>query len=1122
MTNDANEERRGDEDVRRAASEDLDTSFFLEAGAGTGKTKVLVDRVINIVRSRRATIDQVVVITFTEKAAGELRARIREDLHGVHADANASGEETAAVRRALDALDVAHIETIHAFASRLLREHPIEARVDPNFRQLNEVDEELDFEERWVSWLWSMEGAAYEAVQRCRALHMELATMRDVARAIAEYREVDSGRPVPTAPGAEAALRRAKATLDAARVSLQACVNRADSLASSFDHLDQQLVGLSTADPAKLDLLILDLPMRAVPTGRADYWRRDEQARGAVRAALESVSAEFEEFRDKLRSEAFGRLVTAMRTFVDDAALERRREGILTFGDLLIEARNLLRSSPTLRRELQGGYKFILVDEFQDTDPLQAEMVFLLAADESERSLTADHPWSSVVLDGGKLFVVGDPKQSIYRFRRADIEAYSGAREVFARSQEAGVRASIENIVRNFRSLPEVVRWVNETFAREIVPSPDYPLAQPDYQPIVETRAAAADARVIHLYPDEDLAGERMPSVRAAEADALARLIVEMIASTEWTVRERIHDGSEVERRVRLRDICMLVETRTAIDIYTNALTDRGIPFVLDGGKEFFQRQEILDTASVLRTLDDPSDQVSLVAALRSQAFCCSDQELLEFKVRGGKLSLTAPQNVHDGPVAEAIARLRDLYQEKAHHGLASFVDRVIRETALTEATLLTPEGRNRAANLRQVVDRAAEFASGDRDALRPFIRWISERQSEGRGATESQVHESEDDAVRITTIHSAKGLEFPIVILAKLAGAVPSGRTISVVNRGTNSVEFEVGDERARFRTHGFAAAWNKEQAYEEAENRRLMYVAATRACDYLVVPVFRPAEYPGNHRYLRAVPGWDSVRRQPPATHAGARVLTAAELPEASHSDPEHPVFPDDMAERWQRRESERHECMLAGPRFVAPSDLVADLPKLPRETEPKDRTERERDEGIFGEGDTSSSFAAGAEGASFVGATSARQRGSLVHEVLYRCDLGDPESASGWTARVCAERAAVHLETEVAEHARRILESAYMQRVISAESVLRELPVSWFDGHTYIEGFIDLAFEEADGWVVLDYKTDDVDGREDELVVRYAPQVAAYRNALAATGITIKEAGLWFTANGAIRVA
>lgn len=1123
MTNDHDEAvRRADEEVRRDASGDLDTSFFIEAGAGTGKTKVLVDRVINVIRRRRATIDQVVVITFTEKAAGELRARIREELHGALVDDAVPEEDRQAVRSALNALDVAHIETIHAFASRLLREHPIEARVDPNFRQLNEVDEELDFEERWVSWLWSMEGASFEAVQHCRALHMELSTMRDVARSMAEYREVDGQRPIPAPPEPAAVLRTCKEVLDRARDALQSCTDARDLLSSAFSTVDNLLAALSSTPDGRLALAMLDATIRPSPIGRSDYWGRDDAARAAVRDALDSVRAQLEAFRDELKSHAIARLVASMRSYIDDSAVSRRHEGALTFGDLLIEARGLLRSALSVRSELQARYRFILVDEFQDTDPLQAEIMFLLAADETDVPLGTDAPWSSVTLDGGKLFVVGDPKQSIYRFRRADIEAYAGARDVFARNQNAGRSVRVASIVRNFRSLPEVVRWVNETFVREITPSTEYPRAQPFYEPIAATRPAAGAPRVIHLYPADQLADERMPIVREREADALARLIVEMTESPTWTVCVRMLAGSEGERRIRLRDICLLVETRTAIDLYTDALTDRGIPFVLDGGKEFFQRQEILDAASVFRALDDPSDQASLVGALRSQAFCCSDEELLEFKVRGGKLSLLAPQTVEDGPVAAALLRLRTLYGEKAHHGLASFVDRVIRETALTEAALLTAEGRNRAANLRQIVDRAGEFASGERDALRPFIRWISERQAEGRGATESQVHEGEDDAVRITTIYSAKGLEFPVVILAKLAGAVPSGRTVSVVDRDANVVEFEVGDEKARFKTPGFAAAWEKENAYEDAENRRLMYVAATRARDHLVVPVFHSAEYPGNHRYLKAVPRWESVvGARTPATHASARVVVDSELPDARYSEPARTRFPEDMAERWRERGSTRRERMLAGPRFVTPSQLVADLPKQPRETEPKDRSERERDQALSDDADTSPGSASGAEGLAFVGSASARRRGSLVHEVLYRCDLGDLASMDRWTARVCAERSAPHLVDEVASHARRVLESPFMSRVLSGGTVLRELPVAAFDGSTYVEGFVDLAFEEEDGWVILDYKTDEVHGSEDEFVVRYAPQVSAYRDALVAAGLTVKEAGLWLTATGNIRL-
>jgi ATP-dependent exoDNAse (exonuclease V) beta subunit len=197
--------------------------------------------------------------------------------------------------------------------------------------------------------------------------------------------------------------------------------------------------------------------------------------------------------------------------------------------------------------------------------------------------------------------------------------------------------------------------------------------------------------------------------------------------------------------------------------------------------------------------------------------------------------------------------------------------------------------------------------------------------------------------------------------------------------------------------------------------------------------------------------------------------------------------------------------------------PSRLSEDEVKEPRESEPKDRSEDESDPDFLTDTQHSLGFAGGAAGNLFAGSSNARKRGSLVHEVLYRCDLKDPESVAVWARRLCRELGAPDLTEDVARHAKSILESEFMRRVLGSKSVLRELPVSTFDGKVYVEGFADLAFEEDDGWVVMDYKTGRLDGRRDELVRTYTPQVQAYRSSLAAAGMKVKEAGLWFSDTG-----
>ena len=441
---------------------------------------------------------------------------------------------------------------------------------------------------------------------------------------------------------------------------------------------------------------------------------------------------------------------------------------------------------------------------------------------------------------------------------------------------------------------------------------------------------------------------------------------------------------------------------------------------------------------------------------------------------------------------------------------------------------MITSRDRQRVANLRAIVDRAAEFAVNEADALRPFVRWLTARQGEGGGERDLHLAETDDDVVRVMTVHGAKGLEFPVVILAKLSAGINYSAARSVVDRDRGMLEFSVGHRDNRFSTPGFAAAAARERAYSHAEQARLLYVAATRARDLLVVSAFQSEENPGMFVHLPGLPSWVSVfdggTRETPEH---ARVFLDSDLPEPRRpAQPEPAEFPSDLAEQWRQHQARRTEHAKQGPQYTTPSLLAAEAHKQPRETEPPDRSAPENDLDRFGDADRALGTADGAAGVAFVGSSAGLRRGSLVHEVLYRCALDDPADAARWARRLAGEQGVPELADQVAHHTAVIINSVAMRRVLSARRVLRELPVAWFDarahGHgRYVEGFVDLAFEEADGWVLADYKTDAVptetDGGTRLLIDRYRPQVDLYRSAVAASGMTVTECGLWLARTG-----
>ena len=1139
-----------DQEVRDSAATDLATSFFLEAGAGTGKTRILVDRVVEIVARGAGDISEIVVITFTEKAAAELRSRVRDRLH----ERATGGEfdERCRCRLALRGLANAHIETIHAFASSLVREHPLESGIDPHFRQLDDIHGEIDFQERWHEWIWNLSGVEVAAVQRCLELGMSLATIREVARASERLRELSfsvAGSPTPEAP---TIARRLEELVQRAVDATSGCTHADDTCLNAVSEFEQRYRAATAAPPSRLEHALRELRPRP-RRGRKENWRDAEMQRAAFEAVQEAATL-LDTYRQDLNTSALGQLAPVVARLVRQSAEQRKRDGRLNFEDLLLEARDLVAGNPRVRDHLRRRFRYLLVDEFQDTDPLQAELVFLLAAQQAPSEDDAEAPdWRSVTVVPGKLFLVGDPKQSIYRFRRADIDIYTAAKRVF---QSQATRARVASVVQSFRSVPQIAEWVNDTFSRVLVAPTQFPDAQPAYVPIRAYRQGLGGSRVLLLYPRVDLDTAKMAELRAQEARTIAATIGAVVGSPKWTIGDVAESGADAHppqqpspRVPRFSDVCVLVDTRTAITIYTDALGAASVPYLLDGGKEFFQRQEIRDLAAILRAIDDPSDQLSLLAALKSEAFACSDVELLSYRAAGGRFNLfDRGPDADDGDVSavrRGLHRLQQLHRLKSELPLPELVDRVMRETMLIEPLLFSHDRARRAGNLRLIVERANEFAANELDALRPFIRWLSHRQMEAAAESEAQPAEAEVNAVRIMTVHSAKGLEFPVVILAKLSGGVSGDRERHVVDRERGVLELEVGQEKNRFRTPGFTRAEERERAYQETEEARLLYVAATRARDLLVVPVYQSERFPGKFRLLPMLPtqlaatepptggvpgyalGQSDIEGSLPRIVLDDQIALLGSGDAAGHAEKgiERPRFPDDLPARWHAVKSRRASVLETGPRYVTPSQLSADLVKEPRETEPRDWDEDERESDLQDDDDQPLAPAGGAPG--YGSSSMARQRGTLVHEVLARCDLADVDDARDWVARLVTASGAPQLSNEVADHVLAVLRSESAERVRAATQVHRELPMVYLaagtgsDGAspTFVEGYVDLAFEEEGGWVVVDYKTDRLPptGDVEELVDRYRPQLAAYVAGLRAAGLPVRESALWFSGSG-----
>ncbi|HMK91954.1 MAG TPA: UvrD-helicase domain-containing protein, partial [Thermoleophilia bacterium] len=570
--------------------------------------------------------------------------------------------------------------------------------------------------------------------------------------------------------------------------------------------------------------------------------------------------------------DAIGRAAGRYRRFVADLALAvaadyagyadaaQIGQGRLDFDDLLGRCRDLLkghgetpsRRTLEVRRSFQERFQYLLVDEFQDTDPLQAEIVFFLAEGEPR----AGH-WRDVRLKPGKLFLVGDPKQSIYRFRRADIAMYGGVKSIVARQGEV---ASLEQ---NFRTVPSVIAWVNQTF-RDVIGEQPVPGLQEPYAAIAPKRGQpTSEPSVVVVADDRDLGG-KVDELAQREAGLIAGLLGS-IESQGWRVLDRDEpDGGSREHRgpgrwrdARLGDVTILLPVFTRVGEYEQALRAGGIPYRIDGGQTYFKRREVVHVLAVLQTVDAPADQALVYGALHADPFAFSDDELFAYRHAGGSFDYLGRQAAPDGfaDVGAALDLLRRLHLGRNVQPITATIDELLRDTHYLEQLATWSDDPEQAiGNIDKLVALADDFGASAGGTFQAFVAKMQADSSAAETA-ESPVGES-GDFVRIMTIHKAKGLEFPITVLA---GLYASPRTASrgepIVNRATAggdarrsrgrlecSLESTAAERtkngKQRFASGEYEACLSAEQQAQEHERRRQLYVAATRAADLLVIP--------------------------------------------------------------------------------------------------------------------------------------------------------------------------------------------------------------------------------------------------------------------------------------------
>ena len=1127
-----------DAESRRRIVEELDRTFFVEAGAGSGKTKSLVDRMIALLQAGRCEIGTLAAVTFTRKAAAELRGRFQIMLEKGAADSGLKPAVRARLEQALQNLERCSIGTIHSFCARLLRERPIEIGLDPDFTEMEEIEDGLFRDQSWLDYLVKARIEGGEVLRGLDDAGLVPEELKDAFDTLSDYPEVEivgGRRDIPDyaefRTALEKFLARARPALprekpekgyDAVQKLVRRCLNRQRIL-----KFDDHRVLMETFEPLEKETEVTQ-----------NRWPSREEAL--------AFQGEFDAFREKTVAPALkawreyrhDKIVRFLKPAIDFYGARRREENRLNYGDLLMQAARLLRDDPEVRRYFSRKFTHVLVDEFQDTDPIQAEVLMYLKGED-----VAEQDWQKLRPAPGSLFLVGDPKQSIYRFRRADIDIYNCVKEIVAAAGGGEL-----DLTANFRSLRALADWNNPVFRAALPGEPDrYQARFAPIETVREDEPGCASGVFKIVVPAVKY--HKKTDIAAADAAEIAAWIRWACAGGARLARSADERQRRLGPQAQPQDFLILFREKKNMDIYARALEERGIPFEITGSDAFSDSDEIREITNLAKALGDPDNPIFTVAVLRG-IFCgVSDEDLVEFHREGGRFNFLTPgrdllEGRHLGAtnVSLGLQRLKAWRDLTLRLPASAALHRIFEESGILNYLASVERGSSRVGNMLKLLEMVRGEERRGATSFAAVVRLLEEL-AEVREIEEISLTPARADAVRLMNLHKAKGLEAPVVFLANPATLAEHGVDKHIVRvRETGRPAAPRGHfafckrdaygrpAKVLSQPVGWERAEEEEKRYRSAEEIRLMYVAATRARNMLVV-----STYGGSARIkpwltideaLAAVPELET-RSLPPTEDRGtvARekiVITRAEVERA-------------------RREIAANIRLAGEPTYAV--ETVTALTHGESRPEKKPATARRgaKDKKEGGMGLT---------------------WGRLVHRVLEEVGGGrlteDRAQLELFLDNlITAEEADLVDKESLLAHIESILGSPFWARVGRAGKRYIEIPFAITTDKAAVEraggqaagtdvplllrGTIDLVFWEGarggGGWVIADYKTDRIPiagaalkslGGELDIetaravspefaavIDHYAPQVRLYgRFWERITGERVSEVGLYFT--------
>jgi ATP-dependent helicase/nuclease subunit A len=1053
-----------------------DKSMVVTAGAGTGKTYVLVQKYIDLLKTKGVSVPQILALTFTDKAAAEMKERIRTE---IFKQDGAQWEKTA------EDFMIAPVQTFHSFCAQVLREFPIEAGLEPGFAVLDEQQVSRIHTRAYEDLIHTrQEGRVNESLVHVLSitdqfnLKTSLAAMYGRRERYAPFFAVlgeDEGHVVDVWKTEVEKFRDEEIASLRKDPSFSSRIHTLLGLAAVYEGVNDKAVAFlqeirpllsaleTPADSGEFCRAALELAGKKPGNiGSKKIWKADDldefkQSRKDLAEILDRKHSLF-----RMTIDVSDPVITGSVQFLKALSLVFSRYaelvgtgkatlGGLDFSDLILHARRLfLEQGGLVATHFMPRFRYILVDEFQDTDLSQFDIILAIIGKPSPAT--------------DCLFIVGDPKQSIYLFRDADVTRFKEAQEIIT----AACRGRVVNLDTSFRSTKEVIGLSNLIFSR-LLASAEKPWEFGYEQVRISESRADHTGSVELLLPPK---GNDAAGTKRNEADMVARRIHSIVNSQPLSVYEEQPDHTFIRRPAWYGDIAILLEQRTNLSYYLSALGEYGIPFYVHGGTGFYHRQEVYDLCNILSFLEHRHDNVSLVGILRSPYFGLPDTELFRIAQERGitfwdKLGMYAEKS---GPGQASRARdlLTSWQQYGGHVGLVALLRRILAESGVYTVYAALPAGEQILANIEKLVAIARNREEAGLHALADFTADLRMAMDEDEREGEAPLDALAENAVNIMTVHAAKGLEFPIVFVPDMGTSFREKYPPIMIGDNPLMVGVKVPNPAADYEMTESAVLLTlreQQRQKERAEKKRLLYVALTRARDHLFMSGAAPEDAGLSFDLCRSRIEWifTALSIIPNAVDAGGMDLALPDgtgsirlsiisdplsIPaETGRVRPELIVVPEECAGRagtWKPQEYD------AGPVRVRPisvSQLEEEIRKKDPVQSPTTAPVREP---------VVSKYLPDVEGT---------KKGTIIHEVLRGRDaatvLKEYGEYSEEHVRQCEEIRAGFLFSDLMKSMKR----SYC-----------EMPFVITIGGRPVAGKVDrLCENKEEEWIVIDYKSD-----------------------------------------------